>query len=365
MIRCLERLLALTVLSVLLTGVMATPALAHGRGSDASNFLSTITDHPDVARVEFAIINSDEYLQVTNDSDVEVAIPGYQGEPYLRIGPDGVFRNRSSQATYINEDRFGQTTIPTDIDPDGRPDWEQLSSGNRYAWHDHRIHWMAQTQPPAVQTDPDATHVVTTWTVPFTVGEDAHELAGHLTWIPGGNPWAWLIPALLVVSLPVAYALLRTRPDHEAGEWRGLSTPAGVALLVLAVANVIHLVDDLFATPIPLSQTAVAAIQTAFFIAIAMFGAVRAIQGREGAFTALGVGAGAVFIGQGLLYVSVLSASQTASLFPGALTRAVIALSLAQILPLGIAAVVGTRTLLPEWDDSDLAAEAATPSSQI
>ncbi len=356
----LRRLLTTALLGILLMVVFAGPAMAHGRGSDASNYESTITRDDSPEGLQWTIINSDEYLQLANTTDTEVMVPGYSGEPYLRIGPDGVFQNRNSQATYVNADRFGQTPLPTDIDPGGEPDWEQVSGSSTYAWHDHRIHWMATANPPGVQTDPDAQQLVNAWTVPFMVGETEYEIAGDLVWVPGGSPWVWLVPALIVVSIPVVYALARTKPAADGESWPGLSRIAGGTLLVLALANVFHLVDDLFATPIPISQTAVSAVQTAFFIAIAVFGAVRAMQGREGAFTALGVGAGAVFIGQGLLYVSVLSASQTASLFPGWLTRVVIAASVAQVIPMGVAAVIGTRALLPDWDEDDeLAAEAA------
>lgn len=347
----MRTILTTTVLAGLLLVLTAAPALAHGRGSDASNFESTITAVPGVDGLEWRVINSDEYLQLTNRSEAEVQVPGYSGEPYLRIGPDGVFQNRNSQATYVNQDRFGDTVIPTDIDPSGEPEWEQISDGDSYAWHDHRIHWMASADPPGVATNPDEVQLVNAWTVPFEVDGESHEVAGDLTWVPGGSPLVWLIPALLLVSIPVAFGLLRTEPDVEAIRWDGLARLAGGTLLVIALANLIHLADDLLATPVPISESAVSAIQTAFFIAIALFGAVRTIQGGEGAFTALGVGAGAVFIGQGLLYISVLSASQTASIFPGWLTRVVVALSVAQIIPLGLAAVLGTRRLLPEWED--------------
>ena len=80
-----SRLLALTLLTLLAVGVLATPALAHGRGSDASNFLSTITDAPDVEGLEVTIVNSDEYLQLVNDTGEVVIVPGYSGEPYLRF----------------------------------------------------------------------------------------------------------------------------------------------------------------------------------------------------------------------------------------------------------------------------------------
>ena len=353
-----SRLLALTLLTLLAVGVLATPALAHGRGSDASNFLSTITDAPDVEGLEVTIVNSDEYLQLVNDTGEVVIVPGYSGEPYLRFDDEGVFRNINSDATYLNEDRFATVQVPQDLGSE--PEWEQVNGGNAYAWHDHRIHWMATANPPGVETNPDQEQVVNPgWEVPLDIGGTAATVTGDLLWIPGGSPWVWLIPALVVVMIPLAIGL-RTKPDLEAYEWRGLTTPMGITLIALSAINLIHLVDDLFATPIPLSQSSVSAVQTAFFIGIGIFGGFRAWQGREGAFTALGVGAGSIVIGQGLLYVSVLGASQTASLFPGWLTRVAVALSVTQIIPMAIAAVVGTRALLPELDEDELAAEAAT-----
>lgn len=348
--RWLHHVLAVTLLCGLQTVLFVSPALAHGRGSDASNYRSTITDTAGLDTVQWRILNADEYLQVTNVSGTELMVEDYAGNPYLRVGPDGVFRNRNSQATYINADRFGQTAVPVDIQVGGPPDWEQISDAQTYAWHDHRIHWMAQARPPGVQTSPGTEQVVLDWSVPFRLDGTPHALTGELVWVPGANPWVWLLPALIVVSLPVAYGLSATKPDSDL-RWPGLAIPAGATLLVLSVLNVIHLVDDLFATPIGVGERLVSAVQTFFFILIGVFGAVRAMQGKDGAFTALGVGAASLFIGQGLLYLSVLSASQSASLFPGWVTRAVIALSLAQIIPLGAAAIRGTRALLPDFDE--------------
>ncbi|WP_370325963.1 hypothetical protein [Euzebya sp.] len=339
------------MLSIMALMATASPAAAHGRGSDATNFLSVITSAPEDDGVTFEIVNSDEYLLVRNDGEEEVAVAGYTGEPYLRIGPDGAWRNENSPATYLNADRYGQTVVPRGVDGDAEPRWEQVSSEGAFAWHDHRIHWMATTNPPVVQTDPASRHLVNEWTVPVEIGGRPAEIIGELYWVPGSGPLPWLITALVLLSVPIGWALWRTRPDVGSGRWRGLSLVSGTVLLLLAIANGIHLVDDLVATPIPLTQSITSALQTAFFISIAMYAAFRTIIGGEGAFVALGAGTGAIFIGQGLLYASVLAASQTATVFPEFLTRGVIAASLAQIVPLGIASVLGTRALLPQWDD--------------
>lgn len=329
---------------------LAGPALAHGRGSDATNFAATIGDAPDLDGVIWQVLGSDEYLSVTNTSDQEVLVLGYEGEPYLRVGPGGVFSNRRSEATYQNRDRYQRVSIPPIADNDAEPEWVRVSDGQTALWHDHRIHWMSFDLPPTVMANPGQQVLVQEWAVPFTVAGQTREVTGELRWIPGPSPWPWLAGALLL-TLP-ALAGLRSEPVSEE-RWPGLARPAALLLALLAAANLIHLADDLFAVPLPLATILLAASQTTLFILIAGFGALRAWQAREGAFTALGVGSAALLVGQGLLYFGVLTTSQSETIFPVALTRAVVALSIVQAIPLGIAAVVGTRRLLPPLDDEE------------
>ncbi len=63
-----------------------------------------------------------------SDGGEEVVILGYDGEPYLRFTADGVFRNTRSPATYLNEDRFANVTVPASADPEAPPEWERVSS---------------------------------------------------------------------------------------------------------------------------------------------------------------------------------------------------------------------------------------------
>jgi hypothetical protein len=164
----------------------------------------------------------------------------------------------------------------------------------------------------------------------------------------------------LVLALPALLGL-RTKPEVAPGDpetapprrWPGLARPAALVLGVVVLLNVTHLLDDLLAMPLPWGTRGLAAAQTALFLAIGGFGAVRAWQAGEGAFTALGVGSVAVLVGQGLLYWDVLSVSQIASLFPDLLARVTVGASIAQVLPLGLVAVLGTRRLLPPLPEED------------
>ncbi len=350
-----NRVLATLALVTAWIVAAAGPALAHGRGGDATNFSSEVTSTPEIHGVAWRVIGGDEYLWVENRSGAELAVPGYEGEPYLRVGADGVFRNRNSPATYVNQDRLGRVTPPPNADADAEPAWEKVSDGQSWYWHDHRIHYMNTGLPPQVE-DPGASTVVFPWTVPFSLDGERYEVQGVLRWVPGPEAWPWLL-AGLVLSLP-ALAGLRSRPP----EWRvaDLARPAAAVLGGVSALNLVHLVDDLFAAPAPLSATALAAVQTVLFIGIGVFGVVRGWQGGDGAFTALGIGAGAVLAGQGVLYAPVLTASQVTSVFPDAVGRLAVGWSIAQALPVGIVSVVGTRRLLPPPDVAEDEASAVS-----
>jgi hypothetical protein len=338
------RAAALMVLVVLLLPLAAAPASAHGRGSDASNFQSTVTGDPQIPGAVWEVYGGDELLSLESP-DHEVMVLGYSDEPYLRVGPDGVFRNENSPATYLNEDRY-RIDLPSGVtaDPDRQPAWEHLGDHPSYAWHDHRVHLMTTALPSQVAEDPGTRHLVQSWSVPVVV--DGQELAveGELAWVPGPSPWPWLLAGLLL-TLP---ALIGVR----AQDLRRLVRPAALTLGLVALVNVTRVVDDVFAMPMPAATIAFAVVQTVLFLVIGSLGAVKAWRGGDGAFTALAVGSASILVGQGLLYLSVLSASQLTSVFPDGLGRLTVAVSLAQALTVGAVAVIGNRRMMPSADDT-------------
>ena len=322
----------------------APAALAHGRSSDATNMDSAITRSPDIPGVEWRIYGGDEFLSVTNTSAAELLVLGYEGEPYLRVGPDGVFENRLSPAAYINDERLGTEVPPgVTVDPGAAPDWRKLGDGQQALWHDHRIHWMAPEPPRPTEGATGPVTVYERWEVPVRYEGTERLVVGTLTWVPGPNPLPWLAVAL-VLTAPAAIGL-RTRPAGE--RWPAAVRPAAVVLGVVAAANLTHLVDDLFAVPLPWGTLALAALQTALFIVIGLLGAVKGWQAGEGAFTALGVGSASILMGQGLLYLPALAASQTTSLLPDVWSRLLISVSIMQALWVGLVAVIGTRATMP------------------
>lgn len=343
-------------LAGLLLVVLAAPAAAHGRSGDASNYRSRVVDAPDLPGVRWRVWGGDEQLSVTNTGTTEVVVLDYEGDPYLRVGPDGVFENRDSEAVWLNRDRFAVTRVPPGVGSGARPEWVRVSDGTSRLWHDHRVHWMSPRPPAPVLADPGSTATITRWRVPFDHGGRRLAVRGTLEWVPGPSPWPWLLGALAVTAPPVL-AGLRTRP--RGGRWPGLARPAAVVLGAVSAANLTNLVNDVLAVPAPVSTTVLAVVQTGTFVALGVLGARHAWRGGDGGFTALGIGAGSILVGQGLLLLPALGSSQLATVFPPALSRAVVALSVAQALPLAVATVVGARRTMPPARGSDVRPQTA------
>ena len=236
MTRTASRLLV--VVAVLLGCVaLGGPASAHvGVGAAGSDFDGRVVSvAPEMPGVHVRILQFGDEFELVNDTGTEVAVPGYSDEPYLRIGPDGVWRNVHSPATYINRDRYGRTALPESADPDAEPEWVQVSPEPHYVWHDHRTHWMSERiLPPQVAAAPDRGHTVSEWTVPLRHGDTPVEVSGVLTWSPPPSPWLiWPVYGALLLAALAAGLLARTaRPlgglllvGGAAALWHALSTP--------------------------------------------------------------------------------------------------------------------------------------------
>ncbi|HAS11249.1 MAG TPA: hypothetical protein DCS55_12155 [Acidimicrobiaceae bacterium] len=194
----------LAVLAVAL--VLATPAPAGADPAEPTSDRSTVhgIDPPD-APLEARVVGGDAFLEVQVEAGREVTVPGYGGEPYLRFLPDGtVERNRRSPATYLNEDRLGGSTAPSDIDPDDEPVWEPVATGGTYVWHDHRIHWMSPDRPPGLE----AGDVIDEWEVPLVVDGDPVTITGVLRWEEPISPLPWVA---LVAAVAAGTALVVRR----------------------------------------------------------------------------------------------------------------------------------------------------------
>jgi hypothetical protein len=201
----------------------AGPAGAHaGDAERATNYQTTITSVPDLPGLTVGLADAGSTIEVTYHGPGELIVHGYSNasEPYLRIGADGVFRNRQSHATYVNDSLTADTPIPPDVDPENPPEWERVSDRPTYRWHDHRAHWMGAVDPPEVAAAPGQEHVVIDdWRIPITVDGVPAEIRGDVTWIPGASPGPWV--AVIALGTIVVAAV-------GTASARGLAVAAGL-----------------------------------------------------------------------------------------------------------------------------------------
>ena len=164
-------------------------------------------------------------VELVNDSSPEVLVLGYQGEPYLRVGPSGVWVNRRSPASYLNQavpQGSPTTTLPPHADPRAAPEWHRLSGTHRARWRDRRTRWGSAT-PPSVKASPGRVQPVGRFVLEMRQGAVPTVVSGSITWVPPPLWWPWVLGA---VGLAIAVAALaRTARWH-------LALAAALAVLV-------------------------------------------------------------------------------------------------------------------------------------
>lgn len=330
----MRRLCSLLALTVALAVVGAGPAAAHDRSEDASNWWSTVVTAPDVPGADWTVYSGGVDIEIVNRSASEITILGYENEPYLRVGPSGVYLNRNSPAAYLNADRYADVAIPRRADADAEPDWHHVSGAVRYVWHDHRTHWMAPDPPRGVQQARGSTHLVQTWEIPVLVDGAAQTVTGELWWIPPPPASRWL---LVVAALTVAGIVVTARRDPD----RALLTGA-IALGAVAAANSVHIVDEIVARPLPTIDVVAGALHTGMFVVIGVGTALWVWRARWGRRLILAFGSATVLLQEGLLQITVLRSSQITTVWPHDLVRGLAVASIAQA-GIAVGALIASR----------------------
>lgn len=210
--------LATVALTVSVSAAGAAPALAH---EGNPNFESIVTSVDGIPGLKAEILNGDDRLLFVYRGTEPLVIEGYKGEPYARIDADGtVSVNTRSEATYLNDDRFGQVDVPAVADVKAEPEWKPVGKGGRFEFHDHRMHWMSQGDPP-LKADKAERQKVFDWSVPVKVegAASAGAVRGTLWWRGegGGAPVAMFAGLGVFVLLAVVFVVV-VRWRRGAGE---------------------------------------------------------------------------------------------------------------------------------------------------
>ncbi|MET0728647.1 MAG: hypothetical protein ABWZ76_10170 [Acidimicrobiales bacterium] len=317
---------------------LASPAAADPAGpSDSRSEVTGLV--PDVDGVRAVIRGGDSFLEISVDEGHNVTVAGYNDEPYLQVLEDGkVQRNRLSSATYLNDDRKGAVDIPAEVkdalESGADPEWETIGDGGTYAWHDHRVHWMAEVSPP-VERGERVAGAYDPWVVPITVDGAPVEIRGTLTYARATSPLPWVLLAVIVAGTLVWF-----------GRRLGLRLAATVMVLVSAVALVVGRADWA-ATPDGAGNPLLWALPV--IALVAALGAA-AFSGRS-AGVILALASVAALSGWAIFRVEVLVKPVLPTELPFALDRATVAVAVGASLAAAYLAITSGALSLPDLDD--------------
>ena len=208
----------------------AAPASADPAGP--TNYESVITAMtPAVSGIEAEVVGGDSFIKLRAHDAGEVTVLGYEGEPYLRFGANGVVEENSrSPAVVLNQSRYG-TTVGAQSDAKATPEWRVVGTDGEYLWHDHRIHWMVRSAPP--QLNGKSTGKVLDWNIPLLVNGQSAQIQGAL--------YRSAPPSMLPY---VALGIVGTAGAALA-MWRSRLAAAALFLLVSVFALVVSLIEQL------------------------------------------------------------------------------------------------------------------------
>lgn len=309
------------LLLVTMAIALAAPgtAAAHLRTSRAAvDYRATVL--PPRAPVSVRIYRADLALSLTLLGRHRVVVLGYLGEPFLRLGPDGVFVNASSP-TAAGAKLAGphpRTSAPL---------WQLHSRKSSVIWHDARVRGL-----PSGLTQGG-------WKIPLRVDGHRTPLEGTIQRVDAPARWPWLTIGL-VFAVAAVLALRRRRLLRSASA--ALGALAGVAAVVSAIG---------FAVASTASQGTW--IEGANEAAFALVGAVFLVRGPSDARALAGGLLGLLGLAAGLTKLPVLLHGIVLSALPGGLARLAVTVAIAAGAAAAVLGVVVFFDVLEHYEEPE------------
>lgn len=219
----MSRSLRAALCAMFLLAFIAAPAAAHETPKYESVYGGI---KPSVPGIQAQVLGFDNQYELIDRTGKMIVVYGYQGEPYGRVLTDGTVQvNERSPAYYLNQDRFGTTPVPPSANAKAAPLWKEQDRTGRFIWHDHRMHWMAQTLPPQVRDQHKKTKIFD-YSIPLSVNGKPVRLTGTLFWrgTPKGAPIGAIVALVALVIASITFVVV-VRRRRRSGTAHATSSP--------------------------------------------------------------------------------------------------------------------------------------------
>jgi hypothetical protein len=237
---------------------------------------------PRGAPFEVRVVDGDQELWLHLQSGNELVVLGSIGEPFLRF-KDGVVAANTRSPT-AETDLFGLVPSRPKLDPHTPPVWWNISKGDTYLWHDHRLHALAllSARGPARRLG--------SWVVPLRLNGQHAAITGELWSVAPPALWFWLLITLAVVV--AALALVRLGSTTAVRRSGPLIAAVTIAAVVVARTG-----RDLYGRP---EVTTGRHISIGVGVAVALFLLERLLRGGPGIKLVVAMVVGVIALVQGL-----------------------------------------------------------------
>jgi len=120
---------------------------------------------------------------VTNRTGREYRVLAKGGDPFIRIGPDGVLANVNSVTWYRSGNPDGVAKPPKGVDVGGPARWEKISDKPAWTWFDHRMH-PGTVRVGQQSVDAQSRARLDDWKIPGRLGSETLDVTGHVEYRP-------------------------------------------------------------------------------------------------------------------------------------------------------------------------------------
>ncbi|MFL6048734.1 MAG: hypothetical protein ACJ738_03070 [Gaiellales bacterium] len=204
---------------------------------------------PPVPGVTATVLDGDLKLRIDADPPHVVTVLGVLHEPFIRIGPGGVFVSSRSPTA----ESAGLVTLPQMRDAR----WIRLSGGHSFAWHESRL------RPVPFVTG--VNRRVAAWSIPLLVDGRPVTVRGSEWYAAQPRRLLWALPAVAAVIL--AAIVLATRRERLI--WMAAAVGLVLALVTWMTGWIGVLLDQRLSTW-PLAVSVLYAISVVLVVAAAV-----------------------------------------------------------------------------------------------